>query len=110
MFALFAGVQIETALRALPDWIGEILQQRAAFGAAGNGACAGHVDRPRAEGVFFLDGGGLLEFLFWSSAGILVSALPIFAVGQRVPPSAISFQPSAFSKTSCGMARVWAER
>ncbi len=52
MFALFAGVQGETAFRALADGIGEILQQGAAFGAAGDGARSRHVDGARAERYF----------------------------------------------------------
>jgi hypothetical protein len=96
VFALFAGVQVETAFRALSDWVRKILQQRTAFRAAGDGPRAWHVDRPGPEGVFFLNGRGLFEFLFPSSAGILVSALPIFAVGQRVSPN----QSSVISRQS----------
>ena len=84
MFALFAGVQIESAFRTLSDGIGEILQQRSAFGAAGDGARARHVDRARSKGVFFFRSGRrLLEFFFRPAAGILVSTLPILAIGQK---------------------------
>ena len=88
MFALFAGVQIEPALRALPDGIGEILQQCATFGAAGDGSRSWHVDRPRPERILFFRGCRLprLSFFLRSRAGILVSALPILAVGQKTPP------------------------
>src|SRR5882762_521681 len=94
MFALFAGVQVESAFRALPDRIGEILQQRAAFRAAGHGSRSRHVHRSRSERVFFFRRRRLLELFFRSRTGILVSALPIFAVGQEVPPAKRSF--SAF--------------
>ncbi|SPE42711.1 hypothetical protein SBA7_1580011 [Candidatus Sulfotelmatobacter sp. SbA7] len=85
MFALFAGVQIEPALRTLPDGIREILQQRATFGAAGDGPCSWHVDRPRPERILSFGGRRLLRLFlpFRSRAGILVSALPILAVGQK---------------------------
>ncbi len=84
MFALFAGVEIESALRTLADGIGEILQQRSAFRAARDGARARHVDRPRSKGVFFFRSGRrLLEFFFRSPAGVLVSTLPILAIGQK---------------------------
>src|SRR5258706_2166330 len=87
MFALFAGVEVESAFWALPDRIGGSLQQRAAFRTPGNGSCSGHVHRTRSEGVFsFRLRRGLLELFFWSATGILVSALAIFAVGQEVPP------------------------
>jgi hypothetical protein len=94
VFALLAGVEVESALRALSDWIGQILQQRAAFGAAGDGARPGHVHGPRAECVLFFWSGWLVEFFFRSRARILVSALPIFAIGQKAPPEDVSF--SAF--------------
>src|SRR5258708_16957253 len=88
MFALFAGVEVESAFWALPDRIGEILQQRAAFRTPGNGSWSGHVHRTRSAGVFsFRLRRALLELLFRSATGILVSALAIFAVGQEVPTS-----------------------
>src|SRR5208282_2218399 len=78
---------IETALRTLPDRIREILQQGAAFRTAGDGPSSGHVDRPRAERVLFLNSRWLLKFLFFcSSTGILIPVLPILAVRQKVPP------------------------
>src|SRR6266478_846277 len=80
-------MQVESALRALPDWIGEILQQCAAFRTAGDGPCARHVHRTRPECVFFLRRRRLLELFFRPATGILVSALPVFAVGQEVPPA-----------------------
>ena len=93
MFALFAGVQCETAFRALADWVGEILQQRSTFGATGDGPSSGHVDGPRPECVLFLRGNWLLKFLFWTTArtGVLVAALPILAVGQKAPPENVGF-------------------
>ena len=94
MFALFAGVKVEPALRALPDRIGEILQQCATFRTAGDGSCSGHVHRPRPECVFSFRRRRLLELFFRPATGILVSALPVFAVGQEVPPAERSF--SAF--------------
>jgi hypothetical protein len=88
MFALFAGVQIEPALRTLPDGIRKILQQRAAFRAAGDGSCSWHVDRTRSERILSFDRRRLLRLSlsFRSRAGILVSVLPILAVGQKTPP------------------------
>src|ERR1019366_1963301 len=86
VFALFAGVQSEAALRALPDRVGEILQQRAAFRTARDGPRSRHVDRARPEGVFFFWGRWLLELFYRSRTGILVSALPILGVGQKAPP------------------------
>ena len=83
VFALFAGVQVEPALRALPDRSREILQQRSAFRAAGNGARSRHVDRARPERILFSRSRWLLELFFRSGTGILVSALPILAVGQK---------------------------
>ena len=84
MFALLAGMEIESALRALAHGIGEILQQRSAFGAARDRACARHVNGTRSESVFFFwSGRRLIEFFFRSRARILVSALPILAVGQK---------------------------
>src|SRR5437879_1258459 len=94
MFALFAGVQVEAAFRALPDRIGEILQQCATFRTAGDGPCARHVHRTRSECVFFFWRRWLVELFFRSTTGILISALPVFAVGQEVPPAERSF--SAF--------------
>src|ERR1700687_1636897 len=61
MFALFAGVQIEPALWTLPDGVREILQERAAFRAAGDGSRSRHVDRPRPEGILSFGGGRLLR-------------------------------------------------
>jgi len=86
VFALFAGVKIEAAFWALSESRGEVLQERSAFGAARDGARAGHLDWARSEGVFFLwSGGRLVEFFLSGIAisGILVSALPIFWVGQK---------------------------
>jgi len=94
VFALFTGVQSETALRALPDRVHEILQQRTAFRATRDRARSRHVDRARSEGIFFFRGGWLLEFSFGSGTGILVSALAILAVGQKGPPEDAPF--SAF--------------
>jgi hypothetical protein len=87
VLALFAGVQSEGTLRALPDRVGEILQQRAAFRTARDGPRSRHVDRARPEGVLFFRGRWLIELFLRSRTGILVSALPILAVGQKVPPA-----------------------
>jgi len=86
VFALFAGVEIESTLRTLRDRVGQILQQRAALRATRDGARSWHVDGARPEGVLFFRGRGLLELFLRSSTGILVSALAIFAVGQKAPP------------------------
>src|ERR1700687_3300346 len=88
VFALFAGMEVEPALRTLPDGIREILQQRATFSAAGDGPGSWHVDRPRPERILSFGGRRLLRISlsFRSRAGILVSALPILAVGQKTPP------------------------
>ena len=94
VFALFAGMKVESAFRALPDWIGEILQQCATFRAAGDGPRSRHVHRTRSECVFFFWRRRLLELFFRSATGILISALPVFAVGQEGPPAERSF--SAF--------------
>ena len=85
MFALFAGVQGETAFRALANGIGEILQEGTAFGTAGDGSRSGHIDGARAKGIFSLWRGSrrLVEFSFCATTGILVSVLAILAVGQK---------------------------
>src|SRR6266481_9594387 len=87
-------MKVESAFRALPDWIGEILQQCATFRAAGDGPRSRHVHRTRPECVFFFRRRRLLELFFRSATRILISALPVFAVGQEVPPAERSF--SAF--------------
>ncbi len=86
MLALLAGVEIESALGALANGIGEILQERSALGATGNGASAGHVEGPRSESVFFFGsfvGGRVVELFFCAATGILIPALAILAVGQK---------------------------
>jgi hypothetical protein len=88
VFALFAGVKVEPALRTLPERVREILQQRAAFGAAGDGPGSWHVDGPRPERILFFRGRRLpgLSLPFRSRAGILVAVLPVLAVGHKMPP------------------------
>jgi len=93
MLALFAGVQGEAALGALSDRIGQILQQRSALGAAGDGSGTGHVEGTRSESVFSFCCGWFVEFLLWLATGILVAALPILAVGQIVPPEKLPHSP-----------------
>jgi hypothetical protein len=85
MLALFASVQIETTFRTLANGVGEILQQGAAFGTAGDGSRSRHVDGARAKGIFSLWTGRrrLVEFFFCATTGILVSVLAILAVGQK---------------------------
>ncbi len=86
VFALFAGMEIESALGALAEGIGEILQERAALGAARDSARTGHVDGARTESILALRSLSsrlLTGFFFGAAAGILVSALAIFAVGQK---------------------------
>src|SRR6202051_1633915 len=63
-----------------------MLQQRATFGAAGAGSRSGHVERTRSEGVFSFCCGWFVEFFLRLATGILVAALPILAIGQKVPP------------------------
>jgi hypothetical protein len=94
VFALFAGVQVEAAFWALSDGVGEILQKRSAFGAAGDGAGSGHVHGARSEGVFsFWSGRRPLGLgLLGSATGVLVTALPIFAVGQKMPPQSVQLK------------------
>lgn len=92
MFALLAGVERKTTLWALPHRISEILQQRAALRTTGNGSGSGHVQWTRPEGIVFFGtawfgSGWLFELFFWPTTGILVTALPILAVGQRAPPA-----------------------
>src|ERR1700687_6134517 len=96
VFALFAGMEVEPALRTLPDGIREILQQRATFSAAGDGPGSWHVDRPRPERILSFGGRRLLRISlsFRSRAGILVSALPILAVGQKTPHSPLLARPA----------------
>ncbi len=81
VLALLAGVEFETALRALGHGLGKILQQGAALRAAGDGTSPRHVKRARAEGVV-VPRSRLLQLLLWFAAGVLISALAIFAVGQ----------------------------
>ena len=87
VFTLLAGVQVEAALRALADGIGEILEQGATFGAAGDGARSRHVDGPRPERILSFRGRRFVELLFRSPAGILVSVLPVLTIRQKVPPA-----------------------
>jgi len=76
-------------LRALEWRTG--LEYLAALGAARDSARSGHVHGPRSEGVFFFRSRRLLELgLLRSATGILVTALPIFAVGQKAPPESAS--------------------
>ena len=93
MLALFAGVQGEAAFGALSDGIGQILQQRSALGAAGDGSGSGHVEGTRSEGVFSFCCGWFVEFFLRLATGILVAALPILAVGQIVPPEKLPHSP-----------------
>lgn len=108
VFALFAGMKVEPALRTLPDRIGEILQQRAAFRTAGDGPGAWHVDRPRPERILFFRGRRLpgLSFPFRSRAGILVSVLPILAVGQERLLKNASFSAFGASRTRVSLGRA----
>lgn len=101
MFALFAGVQVEPALRTLPDRVRQILQERTTFRTAGDGPCSWHVDRPRPERILSFGGRRLLRlsFSFRSRAGILVSVLPILAVGQKRLPENASFSAFGASRT-----------
>jgi len=101
VLALFAGVEVETAFQtlSLSLRIREVLEQGSAFGASRNRSGSGHVDRSRSEGVFFFRSGCFLEFFLCSRAGILVSALPVLAIGQRESPfrlSAVSHQENRF--------------
>jgi hypothetical protein len=85
MFALFAGVQVESAFWTLPYGIGEILQKRATFRAAGDGSHPRHVHGARSEGIFFFWSRGFIELFFLVSvfaAGVLVSALAILGIRQ----------------------------
>src|SRR4029077_14007022 len=45
------------------------------------------------------------ELFFWSGSGILVSALPVFAVGQEVPPAERSFSAFDVSGTRGSLVR-----
>ena len=83
MFALFAGMQGEAALRARANRIGKVRQQCSTLRAARHRSCARHVDWPWPERVLALDCRRLLELLLRAATGILVAALPIFAVGQK---------------------------
>ena len=86
MFALFAGVQREPTLGTISDRIGQVLQESSALGATRDGAGSGHLERTGSESIFSFCGGWFFEFFLRLAGGILVSALPILAVGQRVPP------------------------
>src|ERR1035438_904630 len=101
VFALFAGMQGETALGTLADRVGEILEQSSALGAAGDGAGSGHVEGARSESVLALGRRRFFEFFFCAAprAGILVTALPILGVGQKVPPRNTYFFMNAVCST-----------
>jgi hypothetical protein len=87
VLALLAGMQGKAAFRTLPDGLGQVLEQRATFGATGNRPHSGKIDGTWSEGVFFFRSArGLLEFFFRATAGILIPALAIFAIGQKMPP------------------------
>jgi len=86
VFALFAGVQGEPTLGTISDGIGQVLQESSALGATRDGAGSGHVERTGSESIFSFCGGWFFEFFLRLAGGILVSALPILAVRQRVPP------------------------
>lgn len=82
VLALLAGMQCEPALRALPDRIGQICQQRATLRATRNRPRARHVHRPRPKRIFFFCGSRLFKLFLGATTGILISALPILPVGQ----------------------------
>lgn len=82
MFALFAGMKIEPALRTLPGRGREIRQQRAAFRAARDGPRSRHVDGTRPERVLSFWRRGLLRLFFRATTGILIPVLPVFSVRQ----------------------------
>ena len=77
--------RVESAFRTLPDRIGKILQKRSAFRATGDGARSRHVDAAAVRRCFLFWRQRIFRILFSSAAGpgILVSALPIFAIGQK---------------------------
>jgi hypothetical protein len=86
VFALFAGVQGEPTLGTISDGIGQVLQESSALGATRDGAGSRHVERTGSESIFSFCGGWFFEFFLRLAGGILVSALPILAVRQIVPP------------------------
>jgi hypothetical protein len=86
VFALLAGMQGKSTLGTFANRAGQVLQERSALGTARDGAQPGHIERARPESIFPLGRRGLLEFFFCSAAGILISVLAIFAIGQIVPP------------------------
>ena len=76
--ALLAGVQFESALRTFFRHLPESRKKRAALGAAGHVARAGHLQWPRPERVFFY---GLLERLFLGGrSAVLVASLPVLSI------------------------------
>ena len=82
VFTLFAGVQSETALWALSDGIGEILEQRTTLRTTRHGSSSRHVKRTRSKGVFFPGCRRLLEFFLTAPTRILIAALSILRVRQ----------------------------
>src|SRR5882672_5190635 len=91
MFALLAGVEVETTLGTLSNRLGNRLQQRPALRTAGDRARSRHVDRPRAKGIVLARRRWLLNLFLRFAAGVLISALPVLTVRQREPPQTASF-------------------
>lgn len=83
MLALLASVQFKSALRTLSDCLAQIFKQSATLRTTGDGSRSRHIQRPGTERIIlFRRGCRLLKLLLRVAAGVLVSPLPVFAIGQ----------------------------
>jgi len=106
VLALLTGVQVKMAFRALTKGLAQVLKERSTLGTTGDSPGAGHVDRSRTERVVFPRRCRFFLLLLRVVTRILISVLPVLAIGQCYLRETHSLSAFAVLGTRCSFAKA----